>query len=742
VGFGTCALDGFARFGAGSVVVASADAKLLEPQRRYGAALTAEVPVVAFVHFFGTAEVTARLWCAGGVAAVGDLRSVADDAPPMARASRLGGKSPPADWRLVAQHVLLSDVVPPRAEGGGGLPGGGSAFAALAPVVGAHWSAAQAAGPWGTDDVTGERRGAPRPAKSGADAPAPDDGDTSAARLCFWGTSGSADGVRTGWSVLAGRLADRHGWRVSYLRSDQPDASEGGGAGVARVDEMFERRGADVVDTWQHVPEGFAPAEGRQGPMATPRAAAEGMARHCAGALALLAANGSESLESLTPRLAAQVCGGGPGRDSWGPAYARWVLRGMSGMVAALRRCDAVVGGAAGDSDAVLVAAARAAGVRAVVLEVCTLHHGVVSGPTLLADALTAPSVFARDSAAVEAAWAAGASTCRAGRSSLGWRGMGPAELPASALPLAVAGLQRLGRTTPAGAAGPSPEELFARGRDPLPRTADIFRWCGAREPVRPAGARTTPLVTMPLGVAPPPDDVIPWAARPAPTARGDGRRVCLSLAFVGRLSPEKSPGLALRAAATAAGAVVAEDASCMVHLDVFGDGPLAASLVRLASSLSRRTAVHVVFHGWADEADIWSRLRVVRAVLLMPTMLSETFGLVAASAMAQGVPVATWAVGGMAEFCHNGTSALLLPHPSDLTAVAASLIRHFSASASEAAVSAVGDMVRSAARMVRRRMNVDVTAAGYDKLLRCLVACGGNEPGCSEDCAASMSVL
>lgn len=89
---------------------------------------------------------------------------------------------------------------------------------------------------------------------------------------------------------------------------------------------------------------------------------------------------------------------------------------------------------------------------------------------------------------------------------------------------------------------------------------------------------------------------------------------------FIGRLEPEKGIGDAVKAAAEAG-----------VRLTIIGDGPLKESL--------RQFGANVSVLGWQNHAEIASRIRAARA-LLMPTRYCEPFGLVAVEASQSGIPV------------------------------------------------------------------------------------------------------
>lgn len=96
----------------------------------------------------------------------------------------------------------------------------------------------------------------------------------------------------------------------------------------------------------------------------------------------------------------------------------------------------------------------------------------------------------------------------------------------------------------------------------------------------------------------------------------------------------------------------------------ICGCGALRGQLEQLANRLGIRQ--HVTFLGW--RSDVWNVLSSLD-LLVMPS-LWESFGLVAAEAMALRVPVIASAVDGLKEVVENGVSGRLVT-PEDFTAVA-----------------------------------------------------------------------
>ncbi|MDO5500514.1 MAG: glycosyltransferase, partial [Propionibacteriaceae bacterium] len=135
-------------------------------------------------------------------------------------------------------------------------------------------------------------------------------------------------------------------------------------------------------------------------------------------------------------------------------------------------------------------------------------------------------------------------------------------------------------------------------------------------------------LAMVPLGV-----DLAtfcPGAGAPA----ADG---LLKLCYVGRLSREKSPHLAVAAA------VEVHRRGVPIRMDVFGDGPHRAELEEIAGDAP------VVFHGYLS-----GRHEIARAYAGSDVSLSvcpaETFGLAVLEALACGTPVVTADRGGARE--------------------------------------------------------------------------------------------
>jgi glycosyltransferase involved in cell wall biosynthesis len=115
------------------------------------------------------------------------------------------------------------------------------------------------------------------------------------------------------------------------------------------------------------------------------------------------------------------------------------------------------------------------------------------------------------------------------------------------------------------------------------------------------------------------------------------------------RLAPEKGVDLAVQACARAG-----------LELVVAGDGPQAGAL---------RAAGRARFVGRVSAQEL-ADLRARAALAIVPSRSAETFGLAAAEAMADGVPVVATAVGALAELV--GPDGLVAPGDADALAAAA----------------------------------------------------------------------
>ena len=133
-------------------------------------------------------------------------------------------------------------------------------------------------------------------------------------------------------------------------------------------------------------------------------------------------------------------------------------------------------------------------------------------------------------------------------------------------------------------------------------------------------------------------------------------------VAYVGRLAPQKAPGLVVEAFARL---------TRPAHLLVVGDGPDRRLVESLARSL--RVADRMSLRGFVEHAQIPAVLAFVD-VLVLPSTYEE-LGSVLVEAMASGVPVVATRVGGIPEVVDDGVTGFLVP-PGDAAAIAATVDR------------------------------------------------------------------
>jgi glycosyltransferase involved in cell wall biosynthesis len=177
------------------------------------------------------------------------------------------------------------------------------------------------------------------------------------------------------------------------------------------------------------------------------------------------------------------------------------------------------------------------------------------------------------------------------------------------------------------------------------------------------------------------------WAGDASPLARPDARAALglgsqgFLVGWVGRLSPEKGPDVALQALAR----IPDQD----LHLVVIGDGRQAASLRRLAASLGVAGRVD-----WAGGVQDAARLFAAFDAFCLSSRTEGT-PMVLFEAMAARVPIAATAVGGIPDVLTN-TEALLVPSE-DPAALAAAIaeIRRAPEAAAARAEAAAGRLAR-----------------------------------------------
>lgn len=149
------------------------------------------------------------------------------------------------------------------------------------------------------------------------------------------------------------------------------------------------------------------------------------------------------------------------------------------------------------------------------------------------------------------------------------------------------------------------------------------------------------------------PNFVPDHGGRPPEPGDGGGGHVV----FVGRLSPEKGVATLLDAWARLEGDT---------RLVVLGDGPLAGAVERAAARDCR-----ITWLGHRSPAAVMEAIGAA-ALLVMPSLWYETFGLCIAEAFSRGTPVIASRLGAMAELVDHGrTGWLVEPGRADALACA-----------------------------------------------------------------------
>lgn len=127
-----------------------------------------------------------------------------------------------------------------------------------------------------------------------------------------------------------------------------------------------------------------------------------------------------------------------------------------------------------------------------------------------------------------------------------------------------------------------------------------------------------------------------------------------LKLCYVGRLSREKSPHLAVAAA------VEVHRRGVPMRMDVYGDGPHLAELQEIAGDAP------VVFHGYLSGREEVARA-YARSDISLSVCPAETFGLAVLEALASGTPVVTSDRGGARELVDETCGEWGQPDPVSL---------------------------------------------------------------------------
>lgn len=142
-------------------------------------------------------------------------------------------------------------------------------------------------------------------------------------------------------------------------------------------------------------------------------------------------------------------------------------------------------------------------------------------------------------------------------------------------------------------------------------------------------------------------------------------------IAFVGRLAPQKSPGIFIRAAASVA-ALYSLHATPRVRFVVIGDGPLKQPMENLARDLG----LDVDFVGWLPPNRVRDAIRNFTDVVVHTNVLEETFCMCNVEAMAEDRLVVSYGVGGVSEYLNGDDEHGIVVETPSVPALVAALIK------------------------------------------------------------------
>lgn len=158
--------------------------------------------------------------------------------------------------------------------------------------------------------------------------------------------------------------------------------------------------------------------------------------------------------------------------------------------------------------------------------------------------------------------------------------------------------------------------------------------------------AHTNPLFAPSVPVRPYPDPnppVASWIERDSGTHK---------IIFLGRMTPLKGLTLAIEAISELSGRLTHR-----VRLVCAGDGPELGRCRQLAT----RLGVDVQFMGWLEAKAMGDVFRDA-ALLVLPSVWPEPFGLVGLEAARHGIPAVSFDVGGIREWLHHGVNGYQVP--------------------------------------------------------------------------------
>ena len=164
-------------------------------------------------------------------------------------------------------------------------------------------------------------------------------------------------------------------------------------------------------------------------------------------------------------------------------------------------------------------------------------------------------------------------------------------------------------------------------------------------------------------GVPPDRVETIPLFAAAPPPCSGNG--AAIDVLFLGRMTDLKGPAFLLDAARRAAAAL-----GRPVSLVMAGDGPLRDAL---RADAAGQPGLDAAFPGWVDARGRGDLLRRA-ALLAVPSVWPEPFGLVGLEAAQFGVPAVAFDVGGIREWLTDGGNGRLIAR-ADTAAMADAIV-------------------------------------------------------------------